>query len=39
LLDYDFHYDDYKYEDEDDPTDRLAEQSYRDIHGEGEEEA
>lgn len=34
LLDYDFHYDDYKYADEDSPQEHSAKQTYRDIHDE-----
>lgn len=35
-LDYDFHYDDYKYADEENPQDQQAEKDYRQLHdGEG----
>ncbi|MFM9438378.1 hypothetical protein ACFDR9_005484 [Janthinobacterium sp. CG_23.3] len=36
-LDYDFHYDDYKYADEESPEDLQAEKDYRQLHdSEGE---
>ncbi|SFU83946.1 type VI secretion system Vgr family protein [Pseudoduganella namucuonensis] len=36
-LEYDFHYDDYRYADEDSPASREAERGYRELH-EGDEE-
>jgi uncharacterized protein involved in type VI secretion and phage assembly/uncharacterized protein (DUF2345 family) len=39
VLDYDFHYDDYVYDNEENPDERAAERSYREKHSEGEEKA
>ncbi|MEO7497260.1 MAG: type VI secretion system tip protein TssI/VgrG [Massilia sp.] len=39
LLDYDFHYDDYTYADEESLDDHLAQKSYRELHDQDEDQA